>query len=140
MIVHQLPKELADRAAELADILAPDGSITAAAAVRDLCRECYAAGRAVDESGELAACPEALAAGEWDVWGICAACGGEEPTGHRDNCATQIALSGERGPKLAAIIEAAQRVRDWSVRMPDEPVPGVVYDLIAAVVASEEDR
>ena len=92
------------------------------------------------DDGELAAYREALAAGEWDVWGICAACGGEEPTGHRDNCATQIALSGERGPKLAAIIEAAQRVRDWSVRMPDEPVPGVVYDLIAAVVASEEDR
>ena len=58
MIVHQLPKELADRAAELADILAPDGSITAAAAVRDLCRECYAAGRAEADremlAGELA--------------------------------------------------------------------------------------
>ena len=54
MIVHQLPKELADRAAELADILAPDGSLTVAAAVRDLCRECYSAGRADADRDRLA--------------------------------------------------------------------------------------
>src|SRR3990167_2426434 len=90
-----------------------------------------------DHGGELAACSEALAAVEWDGLGICAACGGEEPTGHRDNCATQLALSGARGAKLAAIIEAAREcAREIQEAFP-ESVPGssALLKLIAALRA-----